>query len=61
MLAVETILVDDAGGKILVKWDGERFAIIQINSIPDDCSTKAIILNPAELLKLIRFATRIVG
>jgi len=56
MLAIETILTDDAGGRILARWDGERFAIVQQNSIPDDATTKTIILNPIEMLELVKFA-----
>jgi len=52
---MERILTNNAGEKITVTWDGERFALV--HHIKDEQSMAyAIILNPKEMLDLVEFA-----
>lgn len=48
----EKVLTDNSVGKLTVRWDGERFALIE----REGSKSKVIILNPKEMLGLIQFA-----
>jgi len=56
---VEKVLTNSAGEKITVRWDGERFALVHYLKYLD--TTEAIILNPREMLDLIKFAGTLGG
>lgn len=53
MLKAEYLITDNAGEKILVNYDGERFAIVQTTSNQN----KTIILNPIEASQIACFIT----
>ena len=59
----EKILTDNAGEKITVKWDGERFAMSQEKGDGwyEAKESNTIILNPREMLTLIEFAGKCGG
>lgn len=50
----EKILTDNAGELIKVRWDRERFAIVQWYKLTGN--THTVILNPKEMLDLVEFA-----
>ena len=52
----QLIITDNAEEKISVSWDGKRFAVIH-EKYPLTWSQKeTIILNPKEMLDLVRFS-----
>lgn len=57
----EKVITDNAGERIIVKWDGVRFSLVHQLKIPDDASRKVIILNPKEMIELIEFSGNLGG
>ena len=52
----EKIIVENSAEKIVVKWNGERFALIlERKNNSTGCSPSVIILNPAEAMMLLNF------
>jgi len=54
----ELIITDNSSETITVKWDGERFAIVQQLKFLEP-PPYVIILNPREMKSLISFASKI--
>lgn len=62
---MEKILTDNSSEKITVKWDGVAFALVRKRPVGTDKGTvtftDTIILNPKEMLDLVRFAFKTRG
>lgn len=60
---MKKVITDNSSERITVKWDGERFAIIQQKK--DDKRTLApcavIVFNPKEMMDIIQFAANLGG
>jgi len=61
---VEKILTDNPSETITIKWDGERFILVQGKQMESTSGFAhitgytAIILNPREMLELVEFASK---
>lgn len=53
---MEKILTDNSAGKLTIKWDEERFGLIEEFKPPVIKDKQVIILNPREMADLIIFA-----
>ena len=49
------VITDNLAEKIIVRWDDERFSLIQV-SRDNKPSTNVVILNPREMRELVEFA-----
>lgn len=54
---METVVTSNAVEVIKLKWDGERFALVHL----DKEKSKVIILNPREMMDIVRTAIPILG
>ena len=52
----ELILISNSEERVKVQWDGERFAIIKTFP-PHNFNTHVTILNPKEMMELIKFGS----
>ena len=54
----EKILTDNAGEKIVVRWDGTRFTLIKMKkAVFGNKVSDIIFLNPREMLEVVEFAS----
>ena len=59
---MERVITDNFGERIVLKWDGERFYLIQENKgSPRAVITTTIILNPQEANDLVYFIREVQG
>jgi len=52
----EKIITNNGGERMIVRWDGERFALISFRKAEGSPITNVILLNPKEMISLISFA-----
>ena len=52
----EKVITDNMEEKIIVKWDGNRFALVQQTGGELTNQIKAIILSPREMMEIVQFA-----
>ena len=56
----EKIITDNSEEIIMLKWDGERFALCSMRTEAGIKRTVAIIvLNPIEMMKVVQFASKL--
>ena len=56
------VITDNVCEKIMVKWDGVRFGLAQENRGEyDSPKIAAIVLNPREMLEIVKFACNLGG
>ena len=55
------VITNNACETITIKWDGQEFALVHQLKVPDDASTRTIVLNPVEMLELVKFASSLGG
>lgn len=55
---IERVITDNLREKIVIKWDGTRFALVSRRKNNDAGNPVAIIiLNPVEMMVLVKFAS----
>jgi len=57
----EKVLTDNQGEKIVVRWDGDRFAVVKRKRVMGEDSYTTIILSVKEMLDLVEFVSKIGG